>query len=266
MIGLERVAGLECAATQTTIAPVGTNLIPFPGTEMTTADTAVNANHRPSYKSEVYPFKDPREVELLQRYFLEQYKKATTDTKRQAALRNWLWFVLGINMGWRGGDISELKWGQLLTLDYQVRDTLYTYIQEQKTGKFRELICNGDCKQAIQFYLRESSERPSLDDYIFASQKGDNLSRVAYGRILQKAANAVGIQHRVGTHSLRKTFGYNLYRATGDLALVQYALNHSSSAVTLRYIGIMSDTLHEAYENICGSVQTGMLEEFAKAK
>ena len=52
----------------------------------------------------------------------------------------------------------------------------------------------------------------------------------------------MGIEH-TGTHSLRKTFGYHLYKQTKDIALLQKVLNHSSQDVTLRYIGVTQEII-----------------------
>ena len=49
---------------------------------------------------------------------------------------------------------------------------------------------------------------------------------------------------------MRKTFGYHYYKKTKDIALLQNIFNHSSSAITLRYIGITDDLLDKAYDNI----------------
>ncbi|WP_419865699.1 tyrosine-type recombinase/integrase [Bacillus dakarensis] len=50
---------------------------------------------------------------------------------------------------------------------------------------------------------------------------------------------------RIGTHSLRKTFGYFAYQQGIDLAMIQKLLNHSSQAETLRYIGITQEQMDE---------------------
>ncbi|SET85503.1 Phage integrase family protein, partial [Oceanobacillus limi] len=61
----------------------------------------------------------------------------------------------------------------------------------------------------------------------------------------RKAAKHVNLVN-IGTHTLRKTFGYHLYKQTGDVALLQKILNHSDPAFTLRYIGIDQDAMNKA--------------------
>ncbi|WP_252456770.1 hypothetical protein [Macrococcoides canis] len=50
----------------------------------------------------------------------------------------------------------------------------------------------------------------------------------------------------MGTHSMRKTFGYHYYKKTKDIALLMDLFNHSSQFVTLRYIGINQDVINES--------------------
>jgi len=49
------------------------------------------------------------------------------------------------------------------------------------------------------------------------------------------------VKENVGTHTLRKTFGYHFYKQTKDVAMLQNILNHSVQNITLRYIGITQD-------------------------
>jgi integrase len=55
-------------------------------------------------------------------------------------------------------------------------------------------------------------------------------------KILRKVAERFHLEE-VGTHTLRKTFGYHFYQQTKDVAMLQEIFNHSSPAITLKYIG-----------------------------
>lgn len=234
-------------------SPLEDNLVQFPSTVVKPKRVSP-ALARKGMKQEVYPFKKEEQIKAMQRYFLSQMKEATTANKKKQALRNWLWFSLGINIGYRGGDVCQLKWGDVLNPDYFVKTDAYNYVTEEKTGKHRQLIFNEDCKRVISFYLTASRERPDLEDYIFPSQKGGHMENKCYGEILKRAAKEVGIPFNVNTHSLRKTFGYRYYKATGDLATLQRLFNHGDSLVTLRYIGIDAELLQAAYERVNGAI------------
>ena len=58
-------------------------------------------------------------------------------------------------------------------------------------------------------------------------------------RAISMIGEEVGLD--LGTHSMRKTRGYHLYKNTNDLARVMKMLRHSNEAVTLRYIGITQE-------------------------
>lgn len=76
-------------------------------------------------------------------------------------------------------------------------------------------------------------------------QRGSNapITRIQANRIISNACVEAGINTRLGTHTLRKTFGYYFYNETKDIALLQDILNHSAPSVTLRYIGINQDRI-----------------------
>lgn len=50
-----------------------------------------------------------------------------------------------------------------------------------------------------------------MDDYIFKFREGDNrhVTRQQVLNILKDAAEAIGAGENVGTHTLRKTWGYH---------------------------------------------------------
>lgn len=69
-------------------------------------------------------------------------------------------------------------------------------------------------------------------------------------RIINDAARHVGIKEAIGTHTLRKTFGYWAYKAGNDISRIQKLLNHSAPSVTLAYIGITKEDLDSVYINL----------------
>lgn len=153
--------------------------------------------------------------------------------------RDYMIFVLGINTGLRISDLLKLK-----VLD--VKDKTHIELTEQKTGKSKKFMINSQLKEDIDQYIKSMND----DEYLFQSQKGDNkpISRVQAYRILNKTAESVGLES-IGTHTLRKTFGYWHYKQYKDIALLQELFNHSAPSVTLRYIGINQDIMDKTIEN-----------------
>ncbi len=160
---------------------------------------------------------------------------------KKQSLRNWLLFVLGINSGLR---ISDLL---LLTID-DVKEKDRIIIREKKTGKVKDFPLSDSCKKSINEYLTNTDNRSG---WLFKSNKGTQaISRIQAYRIIHQAARRIGIKEAVGTHTLRKTFGYWAYKSGVDITIIQKLLNHSAPSVTLAYIGITKDELDSIYINL----------------
>ena len=56
----------------------------------------------------------------------------------------------------------------------------------------------------------------------------------------------VDINEGIGTHTMRKTFGYWYYKETRDIASLQMILNHSHPEITLKYIGITDEEIENS--------------------
>jgi site-specific recombinase XerD len=64
-------------------------------------------------------------------------------------------------------------------------------------------------------------------------------------KILRKAAERFHLDE-IGTHTLCKTFDYHFYQQTKDVAMLQEIFNHSSPAITLKYIDVNQDSMDRA--------------------
>lgn len=86
---------------------------------------------------------------------------------------------------------------------------------------------------------------------MFKSREGKNkpITRVRAYEILKNAASELGI-NEVGTHTMRKTFGYQNYQREKDVAMLQDIFNHSSPYITLKYIGVNQDAIDMTMKNI----------------
>lgn len=85
-------------------------------------------------------------------------------------------------------------------------------IREKKTGKKKRFPINAELREIINTYIKGKK-----DEYpLFPSRKtGRNIDRVQAYRILNRAAAEVGLAE-IGTHTLRKTFGYHFYKRYKD--------------------------------------------------
>ncbi len=125
------------------------------------------------------------------------------------------------------------------------RDRLH--ITEQKTGKTKDFPLSASAKKALATYLATRPEAHASDPLFPSRKHGRPLQRGQAWQLLREAAQAVGVTDPVGTHTLRKTFGYHAYQSGVDLAVIQQILNHSSPGTTLAYIGIRREDRDAVY-------------------
>ena len=144
--------------------------------------------------------------------------------------RNRIMFLFGIYVGIRVSDILELR-------VRDVRDKKSVSIREKKTGKEKIFPINDELRPELNKYIKEKEDY----EWLFPSRQGiGHLSRCQAYNILNEAGQRFGLD-RIGTHTMRKTFGYHFYQQTHDIATLQKIFNHASPQITLRYIGISQD-------------------------
>lgn len=172
----------------------------------------------------VQPIRDKEKIEEIKNVLKSQ------------SLRDWFMFVAGINTGLRISDLLQLKVSD-------VKDKTHITIRE-RTDKFKRYKILYPLAEAIEYYTKGMND----NDWLFPSRKGDKpIGRVQAYRVLNNVGKAVGLEE-IGTHTLRKTFGYHFYQQKKDVALLQEIFNHSAPSITLRYIGINQDVMDNALD------------------
>lgn len=159
------------------------------------------------------------------------YLRRTSNPERDTFL-----FLFGINNGLRMSDIVTLKVGD-------VRNNSRPWIIEKKTGKKKVLFLEG-MKDLIEEYTAGKHD----EDWLFPSREGGHLLVNSVYKNFQKIARELG-RNDIGTHTLRKTFGYHYYRKTKDIATLMEIYNHSSERVTKIYIGITTDEIGDSLKD-----------------
>ena len=174
----------------------------------------------------VEPIRKKKDIKKVEKYLAKQNK------------RNLLLFTIGINCGLRISDILGLN-------VYDVKGKNYIRIIEKKTGKYKKFPINSKLKPMINEYTIEKD----LNEPLFLSFSGKRMERTMAYKIINDACKYAKIEAKIGTHSLRKTFGYHHYQKFKDVVLLQKIFNHSSPQITLRYIGIEQDQIDKSYFN-----------------
>lgn len=152
-----------------------------------------------------------------------------------------LMFVLGINSGLRVSDLL------MLTVDIVTNGTVT--IREKKTQKAKQFNLSETCIKTIKEYLEYAGVKDGL---LFPRIDGGDIpiTKQWVWTVLNRAADYCGIKENVGTHTMRKIFGYLAYRNGVSVGYLQSCFNHSSEAITLRYIGITQEELNEKVYSI----------------
>ena len=161
--------------------------------------------------------------------------------------RNYCLFKTQLNTGLRISDIVKLKYDDAFDKNGNIRKHLS--IVEKKTGKNRIIFINQELKQT--FKELKNYYNLTQGKYFFCSRKGNNqpLTTTQVHRIYQNIGNIFNLKN-FNSHSLRKTFCYYIYQKNKDINLIMKLMNHSSTAITLRYIGITDDDIDNIYSSL----------------
>lgn len=199
---------------------------------------------RKAREKNVQPLKTQPEIEDME-YML---RRNTTTGKRDEFL-----FKLGVATGLRISDLVKLK-------VKDVRNQRAVKIKEKKTQKVRDVYLEL-AYDAIDEYTKGMFN----DAWLFPSRKGNKpISETQAYRILVRAGESLG-REDIGTHTMRKTFGYWHYQTNGDIVKLMRLLRHSSPEVTRAYIGLTEEEIEDSI-SIMKRVIEGVRREEAKLK
>jgi integrase len=187
-----------------------------------------------------------------------EFVEPIRDTKKIAQIKNLLrgqgrhrdllLFIIGINTALRISDILELRIGQFVDDDGEFVNSFQ--VDEKKTKKHRKINVNDAIRAALKEFI---AAYPTITDnpnhYLFFNTKSgefnEPVKRGIVWRMIAQICKDVGLRGNYGTHSLRKTWGYQARMNGVDLILIMKTLNHSDLDETKRYLGITDDELAE---------------------
>lgn len=198
------------------------------------------------------PIKRLEDIDAISRYLI-----------KDGRYRDNMLFIVGINFGLRVSDLRVLRFSNLINDNCTFKDRFAVFEKKtrntRKRKKNRYITINTAVIEAVTMYL-EHTPNVRLSDYMFrsVSNRGGNvnapLSIKSIDRILKGFAEDLGLNVKMSTHTLRKTFCYHQmlmsHNDSRKLMLLQKMLNHSSPAQTLDYIGITAEEIDEAYREL----------------
>ena len=209
----------------------------------------LHATSEPRKSSEVFGVEVADVAKILD-YFLDKQQWL-----------NYLLAVISINTARRNKDILDLRWVHFFNPQTgQFRKDMASFV-EHKTSKYASPHINQAIKDAIRLYLDKIQYDPASDNYEqfvcwqhIGTHKGTKMTYSGCRMALKRAADKIGIEENVGTHTYRKTFGKWVSEMHPDNSnvtnLLQGIYNHSSPQVTLRYMGHTKKMVDSLYDEI----------------
>ncbi len=170
------------------------------------------------------------------------------------AVRNRSLFMLGVSVGGRISELLALKVNDVWQNGKPVKDLLFDRNIVKGGEISRAVPVNVDGREAIENLITWQTElygnikpiRP-----LFPSRNGQGsqtMTRKAAHDVLKRAFETAGLNGKLGTHSLRKSYAQRLYEQTNDIYAVQEMLGHKSVITTQRYLGVNYASVREASE------------------
>ena len=198
------------------------------------SEVSRSPNHPPKGSSiKVGPIRDPADIARIKAMLADQP-------------RNYCLFVFGINTAFRASELLLIRLRDVM----HIREGDYFEIKEPKTGKTRGVTINGRAAEALRVGIA-AHPTGDPDAPLFWSRKTDFALKVpSVCRLVKGWCAQAGIGGRFGSHSLRKTWGFQQRVQFGEpLSLLTEAFGHSSEKQTLAYLCIQRSEIQDLYRN-----------------
>ena len=179
------------------------------------------------YKTSDYLNTD--ELHRLIRYF-----------KKLGNLRMCLLIEFGVKTLLRYSDLNRIQWNDIIG-----KDTLI--LNEKKTGKRREISIGKTLRESIETSYNEL-KHPNKEEFVFQyTLQHTNL-------LLKEGGRDVKIRNKnISSHSFRKSGSRYIWESNGNsdeyLIKLSSILNHSSTSITRRYLGISKEEIKDIYHS-----------------
>lgn len=155
---------------------------------------------------------------------------------------------MGCYCGLRIGDILRLTWEDVWEKEELI-------LKEKKTGKRRMITLNSKLRSLIR--KQQQVIKPNnLSEYIYSPYNSGKAWSVQY---VNKRIKEIFTEYKVklknpSSHVLRKTFGLRVYemnfKSEDALVTLSHIFNHSSIAITRKYIGLQGKKIENIYRSL----------------
>ncbi|MCD7125463.1 MULTISPECIES: site-specific integrase [Bacteria] len=179
-------------------------------------------------KQLVLPIKDTNVLHEVEDTLLHNFREGR---------RNYTIFQVGKATLLRVSDVLALRRSEIYEDDGTIKKN--AYIRDKKTGKPNILYLK-PVKQDLIDYFNWLNEKNIQSEWLFPSSRdySRHITEKQFYKVMAKTGDLLGINY-LGTHSMRKSGAYRVYTQTHyNIGLVMSLLNHSSEAMTLKYLGL----------------------------
>ena len=184
----------------------------------------------------------------------DEIRRVSTAFTGMYEVRNRGLFMIGVSTGGRISELLSLTIGDVYQNGKAVSDLLYSKSIVKGGEVSRAVPVNVDSRDAIEDLIDWHREKyatiaPPRPLFPSRNKKGSvAMNRQTAHDMLKKAFMDAGLNGKLATHSLRKSFAQRLYEESGDIYLVQELLGHRNVSTTQKYIGVNYATALETVE------------------
>lgn len=178
---------------------------------------------------------------------------------KRAWARNKMYFGIGVFSGFRVSDLITLTWQDIFESDGKTfRES--RGIVEKKTGKMKRLYLTEASKKYVMEYVKLMHPDTTSATPVFVNRQGKAINRQTADDFIKDAAMACGLKGNYSTHSIRKTYAYQMYMNLVNngnafaLPIIQKFLNHRNTDTTLRYLGVDQQMQSEAMDSFSSAM------------
>ena len=186
----------------------------------------------------------------------DEIRRVSTCFTGMYEVRNRGLFMLGVSTGGRISELLSLRVADVYQNHKPVTDLLFDKSIVKGKVTSRAVPVNVDGRNAIAELVSWHRDRYGDIDAnrpLFPSRNKNGtlaLNRQTAHDLLKEAFMNAGLNGKLATHSLRKSFAQRVYEQSNDIYLVQELLGHKNVATTQKYLGVNYADAREAVEGM----------------
>lgn len=143
-------------------------------------------------------------------------------------LRNRLVMEMMLRMGMRVSEVCNLKMSHI-----KPAQNWRIEVRAGKTGD-RMLWLPREMEPLMEIWLMRRKKECAKSDFVFCTTRGTALSRSYVYGMMTRMAKRAGIE-KTHPHALRHTYAHEVLEKTGNIAVLQKSLGHTTPAMSLLY-------------------------------